>query len=113
MLTEKVFYYDPNCGINPIELHDVLRRIPLIEWYNEGLRVIYVTPSCFSGDYDYGAGTVGFRFNSKDERNPLIITGTNQRQMNEVVSKLTKILKMGKLNRIDEGELVSRCNLEK
>ncbi len=114
MPREKIFYYDPRYGINREELLDVVRSVQSNEWSDNGIRFGEVdpsfNPSYIYGDYSYGNKKVRFGFSGVHE-NPIGIAGTNIREINRVKSKLTKILKIGKLDKIAEGE-VAKSHLD-
>jgi len=102
----KVHYYSPTISITAGELYNIIStRTTLHELAQEGLHcyddAVHIA---FRGNYSYPKGNIIFKISGQDERSPLIVTGTNQREMQRVASKLSRILKIGPFDLVDKGE---------
>ena len=113
MKPTKLFYYAPAIQISSLELLDIAANyIKQEEWEKEELCMYYKSPKnpYLLCNFEYKNISIDARIAGLDKDTPIIITGTNQRQMQKVASKLMRLLKFD-LIKVNEGEFVSSCNL--
>ena len=113
MKPTKLFFYAPTIPISSKELFDITANwVKPEEWEKEELCIYYKSPKSpyLHCNFEYKNISIDARIAGLDKDTPIIITGTNQRQMQKVASKLMRLLKFD-LIKVNEGEFVSSCNL--